>query len=163
MRRIKNEYVPIKKGNSLVTQWLKIHLPVQRVRSLVWEDPTCLRANKPVLCKCWAGTLEPTCHSSGSLRVLESCALQQEEPPRWAACALQLEGSPCLLHLEKPARVSEDPAQPRVNNKQKFKKRVSNFSLCVVNSGFKNFDLADKIFTFVTNFTQVKNVKIFCL
>ena len=30
-------------GTSLVAQWLRIHLPLQRtqVRALVWEDPTC--------------------------------------------------------------------------------------------------------------------------
>ena len=35
---------------SLVAQWLRIHLPVQgtRVRALVWEDPTCRGATKPV-------------------------------------------------------------------------------------------------------------------
>ena len=37
-------------GTSLVVQWLRIHLPMQgtRVRSLVWEDPTCRGAAKPV-------------------------------------------------------------------------------------------------------------------
>ena len=35
---------------SLVAQWLRIRLPMQvtRVRALVWEDPTCHRATKPV-------------------------------------------------------------------------------------------------------------------
>ena len=35
---------------SLVAQWLRIRLPMQGiwVRSLVWEDPTCCRAGKPV-------------------------------------------------------------------------------------------------------------------
>ena len=35
---------------SLVVQWLRIHLPVQGtwVPSLVWEDPTCCEATKPV-------------------------------------------------------------------------------------------------------------------
>ena len=35
---------------SLVAQWLGIRLPVQgtRVRALVWEDPTCHGATKPV-------------------------------------------------------------------------------------------------------------------
>ena len=35
---------------SLVAQWLRIRLPMQgtRVRSLVWEDPTCRGATKPV-------------------------------------------------------------------------------------------------------------------
>uniref|UniRef100_A0A8C0CCV2 EMAP like 1 n=1 Tax=Balaenoptera musculus TaxID=9771 RepID=A0A8C0CCV2_BALMU len=37
-------------GASLVVQWLRICLPMQgtRVRSLVWEDPTCCGATKPV-------------------------------------------------------------------------------------------------------------------
>ena len=35
---------------SLVAQWLRICLPMQgiRVRTLVWEDPTCLGATRPV-------------------------------------------------------------------------------------------------------------------
>ena len=35
---------------SLVAQWLRIRLPMQgtQVRALVWEDPTCRRATKPV-------------------------------------------------------------------------------------------------------------------
>ena len=37
-------------GASLVAQWLRIRLPMQgtRVRSLVWEDPICHGAAKPV-------------------------------------------------------------------------------------------------------------------
>ena len=37
-------------GTSLVVQWLRIRLPMQGtwVRALVWEDPTCHRATKPV-------------------------------------------------------------------------------------------------------------------
>ena len=33
-------------GASLVAQWLRIRLP--RVRALVWEDPTCRGATRPV-------------------------------------------------------------------------------------------------------------------
>ena len=35
---------------SLVAQWLRIRLPMQgtRVRALVWEDPTCHGATKPM-------------------------------------------------------------------------------------------------------------------
>ena len=38
------------RGASLVAQGLRICLPMQgtRVRSLVWEDPTCHGATKPV-------------------------------------------------------------------------------------------------------------------
>ena len=37
-------------GASLVAQWLRICLPMQgtRVRALVWEDPTCRGATKPM-------------------------------------------------------------------------------------------------------------------
>ena len=37
-------------GASLVVQWLRICLLMQgtRVRALVWEDPTCCRATRPV-------------------------------------------------------------------------------------------------------------------
>ena len=37
-------------GTSLVAQWLRIHLPMQRtwVQALVREDTTCHRATKPV-------------------------------------------------------------------------------------------------------------------
>ena len=44
--------IGFKKANraSLVVQWLRICLPMQgtRVRALVWEDPTCRRATRPV-------------------------------------------------------------------------------------------------------------------
>ena len=45
MCQIKN-----KPGASLVAQWLRICLPMQgtRVRALVWEDPTCRGATRPV-------------------------------------------------------------------------------------------------------------------
>ena len=35
---------------SLVVQWLRICLPMQgtQVRALVWEDPTCHRATRPM-------------------------------------------------------------------------------------------------------------------
>ena len=37
-------------GASLMAQWLRIHLPMQGtwVQALVWEDPTCRGATKPV-------------------------------------------------------------------------------------------------------------------
>ena len=40
----------VEPGASLVVQWLRVCLPMQgtRVRALVWEDPTCRRAARPV-------------------------------------------------------------------------------------------------------------------
>ena len=47
-----NELIHIKHLGraSLVAQWLRICLPMQgtRVRALVWEDPTCRGATRPV-------------------------------------------------------------------------------------------------------------------
>ena len=42
------------RGASLVAQWLGVCLPVQgtRVRALVWEDPTCRGAARPVSHNC---------------------------------------------------------------------------------------------------------------
>ena len=53
-------------GTSLVTQWLRIHLPMQgtQVWSLVREDPTWLSTTKPVCHNYWARVpqlLKPTC------------------------------------------------------------------------------------------------------
>ena len=66
-----------KKGRaSLVAQWLRICPLMQgtRVRALVWEDPTCRGATKPVSHDYWA------CASG-------ACALQQERPRHWKARA----------------------------------------------------------------------------
>ena len=61
---------------SLVAQWLRICLPMQgtRVRALVWEDPTCHGATRPVSHNYWA------CASG-------ACAPQQERPRQWEARA----------------------------------------------------------------------------
>ena len=64
---ILQEHIQIKNsGTSLVEQWLRICLPVQgtQVWALVWEDPTCLGATKPVCHNCWTHVpqlLKPTC------------------------------------------------------------------------------------------------------
>ena len=41
---------------SLVGQWIRIHLPMQRtqVPSLIQQDPTCCRATKPTDCNYWS-------------------------------------------------------------------------------------------------------------
>ena len=66
-------------GTSLVVQWLRIHLPTQGkwVRSLVWGDPTCRRATKPM------------CHNHRSL-CARTCAPGQGKLLWWEACAPNL-------------------------------------------------------------------------
>ena len=50
---------------SWVVQWLRIRLPMQgtQVRALVWEDPTCCGATKPVRHNYRACALEPVSHN----------------------------------------------------------------------------------------------------
>ena len=96
---------------SLVAQWLRIHLPMQgtQVQSLVWEDPTCCGATKPMSHNYWARTpqlLKPTSSRARVPQLLSlhaatteacaprACALQQEKPLQWEASALQWRGVP---------------------------------------------------------------------
>ena len=55
-RSTENDYKKMKSGASLVAQWLRVCLPMQGtwVRALVWEDPTCRGAARPVSHDCWA-------------------------------------------------------------------------------------------------------------
>ena len=77
-------------GASLVVQWLRICLPMQgtRVRALVWEDPTCPGATRPVS------------HNLLSLRVWSLCSATREATtvrgPRTA-----MKSGPHLPQLEK--------------------------------------------------------------
>ena len=50
------------KRASLVVQWLRNHLAML-VRFLVWVDPTCHRATKPVSHTNHACTLQPGSHN----------------------------------------------------------------------------------------------------
>ena len=66
---------------SLVVQWLRICLPMEgtNVQSLVWEDPTCRRATKPMRHNYWNRSLEPMsfnywAHASQLLKQVHSGA-----------------------------------------------------------------------------------------
>ena len=79
-----------------------------QIWSLVWEDPTCGGATKPVHHNYWTCALEPGSHDSWAhvLQLLKpacprACALKQEKPPQREAHSLQLEGIPRSLQLEK--------------------------------------------------------------
>ena len=89
----------ITSGTSLVAQWLRIHLPMQGtwVRSLVWEDPTCCGATKPLCHNYWACALEPTSHNYWA------CALEPTSHNYWA----------CTPQLLKPMRL-----EPMLSNKR---------------------------------------------
>ena len=72
------------------------------VQALVWEDPTCQGAAKPVHHKYWACALEPASHNYWARvpQLLSPCATTteahaprahapQEKPPQWEARAPQ--------------------------------------------------------------------------
>ena len=89
---------------SLVVHQLRICLPMQRTRvqSPVQEDPTCCSTTKPVCHNHWTPVLQllkPVCPGAH--------AWQQEKPPQWESCALQLVSSPHLPQLT--------PAQPKIS------------------------------------------------
>ena len=63
------------------------------VQALVQEDPTCRRATKPVHHNYWARALDPRATTTEA-RVPRACALQQEKPPQWEACAPQWRVAP---------------------------------------------------------------------
>ena len=115
-------------GTSLVTQWLRIRLPMQgtQVQALVWEDPTCRRATKPVRHNYWACALELASHNywAWALELAShnywACALELASHNYWA-CTPQLLKPMCLEPVhhnkrshcnEKPAQSHEDPMQP---------------------------------------------------
>ena len=74
-----------------------------RVWALVWEDPTCYGATKPVRHSYWACALEPTSHSywarepqllspratATEAHVPRARVPQQKKPPQWEAHAPQ--------------------------------------------------------------------------
>ena len=72
---------------SLVVQWMRIYLPVlgTHVRSLVWEEPTCHEAAKPLGRNYWS-----LCSRAPGLQVLK---LMRLEP---------------VHHNEKPVHHSEE-------------------------------------------------------
>ena len=117
---------------SLVVLWLRIHLPVQgtQVRSLVWEDPTCHRATKPVHHSCWACApqlLKPTLSRVHVLQLLSlhaanteahaprACAPQQEKPWQWEACVPQRKVAPAHRTRESPHEAMETRCSQKIN------------------------------------------------
>ena len=69
-----------------------------RVRSLVWEDPTCQGATKPGHHNCWACALEPGSCNHWNHMLLKperprACA-SPEKSPQWETRSLQPESSP---------------------------------------------------------------------
>ena len=86
-------------GTSLGVQSLGIHLPMQGtwVRALVWEDPTCHGATKPMHHNYWACAPELTSHNYWA------CVPQLQKPAR-----LEPTLPKRSHHDEKPAHCNEE-------------------------------------------------------
>ena len=103
-----------------MAQWLRVCLPMQGtwVQSLVWKDFIHYEAAKPIATTTEACALESrSCNYRAHTATAEACAPtacapQQEKPPQWEACTLQLERSSHLLQLEKALMGSEGPGKP---------------------------------------------------
>ena len=72
-----------------------------QVQALVWEDPTCRGATKPVHHNYRASILEPASHNywAHAPQLLmpgrsRACVLQQEKPLQWEARTLQWRVTP---------------------------------------------------------------------
>ena len=102
-----NEFFYLKNifmGVSLVAQWLRIRLPMQRtgVQALVQEDPTWRRATKPVHHNYWACALEPVSHNYWS-----PCSTTREATTLRSPCTAK--SSPCSPQLEKARQQQQRP------------------------------------------------------
>ena len=99
---------------SLVVQWLRIRLPMQgtRVQSLVWEDPTCHEATKPVR-RNYGGSAGP-----------RACALPTSEITARRSLRTATREQPCSLQLEEACVQQQNPRAA----KNKFKNQLSSDS-----------------------------------
>ena len=108
-----------------------------QVRSLVQEDPTCHGATKSAHHNYWAHTLELlkpvrsracmpqllSLHDATiETHVPRACALQQEKPPRWGACAPQRRVAPACRNQRKAHAQQWRPMQPKIRKTKQTKK-----------------------------------------
>ena len=86
----------------------QIHQPVQRtwVWPLVWEDPTCWRATKPMFHKYWAHILNPTSHNYWAY-VLQCLKPAHLEPVYHNAEESLLAAPRESLHVETKIQLSQ--------------------------------------------------------
>ena len=123
-------------GTSLVAQWLRIHLPMQgtRIRSLVWEDPTCRRATKPMCHNYWACALEPASrkHWAHVLQLLKPVCLEpvlcnkRSKATTMRSPHTTTKSNPHSPQLEKPHAQQRGPNVAK--KKRKRKRQTSNWA-----------------------------------
>ena len=101
-----------------MVRWLRIHLAMQGipVRFLVWEDPTCLGAAKPVH------------HDYSALESPQAATTEDRSEKREATAVKSpystMKNSPPGHNQRKPACSNQRPPQPTINNKSLKKNKI---------------------------------------
>ena len=107
-----------------------------RVRALVWEDPTCHEATKPVRHNYWACALEPMSHNNWACvpPLLKPTHLEPVLHNKRSHCnekpAHRNEEYPPLATTRENPRSNDDPTQPKNKFKKKEKKEMSHSTFC---------------------------------
>ena len=81
-----------------------------QVRALVWEDPTCRRATRPVSHNYWAW-------------VSGACVLQRERQRPWEARAPRWRVVRARHSWRKPSHRNEDPTRPKIKKERKKERK----------------------------------------
>ena len=93
------------------------------VRSLIWEDPTCQRAPKPVRHDSWAYALEPGSQNFWACESQNLCS-QQVKPLHWETFTPQLKSNPHSPQLRKTYVWQWRPSMTKTKSINKtFKKK----------------------------------------
>ena len=100
-----------------------------RVQSLVWEDPICRGATKPMHHNCWDCAIELGGHNYRAYepQLLEPAFprahdLRQEKPPQWEACRPQQRAAPAHHNSRKACTARR--IQHSQNKQIKKKKKI---------------------------------------
>ena len=112
-------------GTSLVVQWLGVCLPIQgtRVRALVWEDPTCHGAAKPMCHKYWACALEPMSHNCWA-RVPQLLKPMHLEPPCSTGEATAMR-SLCTTMKSNPRSLQQEKVRAQLRRPNAAKNKLN--------------------------------------
>ena len=116
-----------------MVQWLRI--------CLLWEDPTCHGATKPML------------HNNRALT--RETMLHNQKPPQWEARASQLNSSPHVLQLEKALHAAmKTHPQPKI--KTKTNRKPQDFPCLLVH----NYIILSSIRLFATLWTVARQASL---
>ena len=110
-----------------MVQWLGICPPMQgtRVRALVWEDPTCHGATKPMRHNHWSPRVQSPCSATReatAMRSLHTAMKSSPRSPQLDTCIVKFMKTKnkqtkilkrarekwCFIYRRKPVRMTED-------------------------------------------------------